>query len=315
MRCTDPRTVGFRADGKTLAWSYKDHNKQYSTFQLPCNQCLECRLEYARQWAVRCVHESMIHPEHCFITLTYADEHLGNPKLDYDDFQKFAKRLRRAFPNQTISYFVTGEYGEKNTKRKHWHAIIFNWAPRDGIPKRTTHDEHTAYSSATLDKIWGKGITEYGTVTFDSAGYCARYAAKKIVHGTGKIKDAEKHEYQPISKKSSKRAIGRGWLEKFWPDAFNHGRIVLPNGKTCSIPRYYEKWLKQHQPAAWNDYVTHTKTQKSEEVILKEEKRKKEEKEINMRRSHRHGPVISKNKVRATITKQKFEELQKHLKL
>ena len=69
------------------------------------------------------------------------------------------------------------------------------------------------------------GNTELGSVTFESAGYCARYSAKKLVHG----KDDE-HDFNPISKKSSKHAIGKTWLEKFWPDVFNHGHLVLPNG-------------------------------------------------------------------------------------
>ncbi len=95
MRCLSPRTVGFLHDGVTISWSPKYYSKEYATFQLPCSKCIECRLEYARQWAVRCVHEAKMHPENSFITLTYSDEHLTSEKLQYIDFQLFAKRLRK----------------------------------------------------------------------------------------------------------------------------------------------------------------------------------------------------------------------------
>jgi len=43
---------------------------------VPCGQCIGCRLERSRQWAVRCVHESSLYDRNCFITLTYSDEYL-----------------------------------------------------------------------------------------------------------------------------------------------------------------------------------------------------------------------------------------------
>ena len=38
--------------------------------KIPCGQCVGCRLEYSRQWAVRCCHESSLHIFNCFITQT-----------------------------------------------------------------------------------------------------------------------------------------------------------------------------------------------------------------------------------------------------
>lgn len=266
MRCTSPRTVGFQSDGKTIAWSYKQASKQYASFQLPCGQCLECRLAYARDWAVRCVHEAEMHPENSFITLTYSDEHIGDNKLDYRDFQLFMKKLRKIC-NQKISYFVTGEYGEKS-KRKHWHAIIFNWRPKDLVPLEQTHRGDQLYRSETLEKLWTFGNSSVGDVTFESAGYCARYAAKKLVHGND-----DDHDFKPISKKSSHTAIGKTWLEKFFKDIFNFGNLILPDGRPAgSIPRYYEKWLKKHQPEFWSHYVTQTKLEKSLKAAEREKR-------------------------------------------
>ena len=61
---------------------------------VPCGRCIGCRLEYSRQWAMRCVHEASLHEDNCFITLTYADDYLPPlASLRKTDFQKFMKRF------------------------------------------------------------------------------------------------------------------------------------------------------------------------------------------------------------------------------
>lgn len=310
MRCTDPRTVGFYADGKTLCWSKKKFSKEYATFQLPCGKCIDCRLEYARQWATRCIHEAQMHEKNCFITLTYSDQNLQSPKLVYEDFQKFMKKLRK-LQNEPIGMFVTGEYGEK-TKRPHWHAIIFNWAPSDGTKKYKNIQGDQVYESATLNKAWGLGISEFGSVTLRSAGYCARYAAKKLVHG----KDQD-HEYHPISKKSSKHAIGKKWIEKYWPDVFNYGRLQLPDGTTTSIPRYYEKWFRENKPQEWEKYITKTKS----DISLLAAQRSQQEHLLWTADQHRRldeGKLTfspTENQRRRLITIHNHKLLQSYLKL
>lgn len=308
MRCLYPRTVGFLADGKTISWSQKNYSKEYATFQLPCSKCIECRLEYARQWAVRCVHEASTHDENSFITLTYSDEHLKSDKLQYPDFQQFMKRLRFSHQNNQIGMFVTGEYGELK-KRPHWHALIFGWRPRDLTYKYSNERGDKIYSSESLDTLWGYGISEVGNVTFESAGYCARYAAKKLVHGNDKD-----HDFHPISKKSSKNAIGKRFLELYWQDIFNHGDVILKDGTKTSIPRYYVKWLQKHQPAAWERYIIKIR----EEKIQKAQQRSNEEKEEQARINYLRGPLkggqITRQKVRKTIIDEKFKRLTKFLK-
>lgn len=309
MRCLSPRKVSFLADGKTISWNKNKYSPEYAPFTLPCSKCIECRLEYARQWAIRCVHEAKMHPENSFITLTYDDNYLISEKLVYSDFQKFAKRLRKSI-NQKISIFVTGEYGDER-KRPHWHALIFNWRPSDLVYKYSNHRGDKIYSSTILDNLWGKGITELGDVTFESAGYCARYAAKKLIHG-----DDDKHDFHPISKKSSKNAIGKKFLETYWQDIFNYGQVVLDSGQTASIPRYYEKWLHKHHPLEWENYITQTKRRKCENAQRKSEKEQKiltttQEKRYQ-RGNIRH--VTTNSESRSVIIKQKFKRLQTHLK-
>jgi len=310
MRCTSPKTVGFKSDGKTLCWSPKNYSKEYPTFQLPCSKCISCRLEYARQWAQRCVHEASMYENNSFITLTYNDENLGDNKLNYKDFQDFMKRLRSKEPHLEISYFVTGEYGEKS-KRKHWHAIIFNWEPPDKIHQFTTDRGDRVFTSSLLDSLWGHGETKTGAVTIESAGYTARYSAKKLVHG----KD-QNHDYTPISKKSSKHAIGKRWLEKHWEDVFNHGYIINADGVKSGVPRYYEKWLKRERPGHWRHYRTKTKEELLLRLIKEEEETSKQEFDINWERLNQgKSKQITRNETRAQILKQKFDQLQQLLKL
>lgn len=315
MRCTSPRTVGFAADGKTIVWSQKQFSKQFSTFQLPCGKCIDCRLDYARQWAIRCVHEAQMYEKNCFITLTYDDAHLASPKLIYRDFQLFMKQLRK-LQNEPMGVFVTGEYGEKN-KRPHWHAIIFNWRPADAIYSHSNDRGDKCFQSETLTKTWGRGKCEFGDVTFESAGYCARYAAKKLVHG----KDGD-HDFHPISKKSSKHAIGKKWLEKFWPDVFNYGRLRLANGASSSIPRYYEKWLKENRPEDYLRYVTKVKSEKMAAAAQTTADEKCRIRDSRLLRSQKiladglfRETELTSEDQRRKITELKFKQLQDNLKL
>lgn len=312
MRCSKPLTVGFLTDGKTLAWSPKNYSKEYPTFQLPCGKCRFCRLEYARQWAVRCIHESKMHENSIFLTLTYDEQHVGDGRLNYKHFQDFMKRLREKYITDEISYFVTGEYGEQ-TKRPHWHAILFGIRPQDETYKYSSDRGDKVYRSQTLTDIWGHGETEYGEVTFESAGYVARYAAKKLNHG----KDQD-HNYHPISKKSKAPAIGARFLEKYWEDIFNYGecRIEKSGGKyiTCSIPRYYEKWLMKHNPPAWRRYVTQTKIRNIERAVIQNEKYIQEWHDENRPRNWYKGYTLTHLQRQAVILDERLKQLKTKLK-
>lgn len=351
MRCTSPRTVGFKSDGKTISWSKKSFDPQYATFELPCGKCIECRLEYARSWSIRCIHESQMYSQSSFITLTYSEENLSSDKLYYADFQLFIKRLRdsvfqkflknfgkenwkllskeekkKTFDPFRVGMFVTGEYGGKN-KRPHWHAIIFNWWPEDAVfRKKSDCGEYDIYTSKILDNLWGKNNSDevpnqVGTVTLKSAGYVARYAAKAFIHGD------EKDKYKPISKKSSHQAIGKKYLEKFWSDIFSYGYVVVTGGEKLPIPRYYIKWLQKNKPEAWKNYVTQTKERLIEKAKEKESRDLSTRADASVRRvfeseGSKRGLELCRsvlkerrNKSRNKITKSKFKQLQERLKL
>ena len=211
MACTCPLTA-WQADqpnekGKRpLIWDSRNPNCGQEV-KIPCGQCINCRLEYSRQWAMRCVHESQMHLENSFITLTYDDDsllELGNTSrnLVKKDFQDFLKRLREEIrveqPN--LRYFMCGEYGtnckickqsEKDCRlysrhqyvedlgRPHYHALLFGYDfSRDRYEWRKEGD-YMLYRSPTLEKVWTYGHSEIGELTFESAAYVARYIVKK----------------------------------------------------------------------------------------------------------------------------------------
>ena len=91
--------VGFRVDLS----SYKQLTERYgkdSILALPCGKCLPCRLNHAKEWAVRCVLESLDYESNYFLTLTYDDDHLPEDgRLHRSDVQKFLKRFRHHFGN------------------------------------------------------------------------------------------------------------------------------------------------------------------------------------------------------------------------
>lgn len=295
------------------------------------------------------MHEASLHETNSFITLTYSEEKLRSPKLQYEDFQSFVKDLRtKLFDDLTLKLFptlpraerrklwnrlpkesrdfhyskiqtavlVAGEYGDKK-KRPHWHAIVFNWCPPDPTDPMKNERGDTTYSSKTLSELWPHGISNFGAVTFESAGYVARYALKKLAHG----KDGE-HDFNPISRRSSKNAIGKKWIEKNWRDVFTTGSLIFKRGDRyikTSVPRYYEKWLKQHQPDAWIRYVTEVKPKIIDKAILQEQHSSLEERRINALRSARQGlqyrPQVSRNEAREKILDQKNKTVRGYQKL
>lgn len=309
MRCIRPLKASQR-DDHSITFSMKEAIPGLQTFQIECRKCLPCRLNQAREKAIRCYHESKMHDDNIFLTLTYNEESLESPRLIYKHFQDFMKRLRESTPNK-ITYMVTGEYGEKH-KRPHWHAIIFNYTPNDPKPKYTTELGEPVYTSQKLTDLWSYGNIEYGSVTMDSASYVARYAAKKLTHG----KDQE-HDYHPIHKTSSKKAIGRTWLEANYIHTFQNGFVVI-NGTQMKIPRYYVDWVKKHHPDIWRTYVTEVRPKiikLAEQAQTQEDIEYQLQLELQKALKGRYLRPKTKQNVKETILKSKFKRLQENLKL
>lgn len=245
---------GTSGKGKT---SQKAQNVRRE-LKLPCGQCIGCRLERGRQWAVRCMHESQMHEFSCFVTLTYDDENVPSDfSLRYSDVQKFLKRLRRA--HGKVRFFLCGEYGESNG-RPHYHALLFGVLFRDRYYWRKSSAGFNLYRSETLERLWGHGNCEIGDVSFESSAYVAGYILKKV---NGSKADAH---YQCVDsdtgeifwrvpefgRMSLKPGIGAGWFEKFGAEVYPLDRVVV-NGREQKPPKYYDKLLEESAGLAFDE--------------------------------------------------------------
>ena len=318
MRCIRPLKASFDFEGN-LTYSMMQFDKSQVGFEFPCRKCLPCRLNIGKEKAIRCVHEAKMHEHNIFLTLTYDEDHLISDRLIYSDFQNFMKSLRERVnrgvedPDERrkryIPYMVTGEYGEIN-KRPHWHAILFNYRPSDSKFKYSTELGERVFDSEFISSLWKRGNIEFGSVTYDSAGYVARYAAKKLVHG----KD-EEHDYHPIHRISQRRAIGRSWIEKYYKHTFENGFVVLPNGQTDKIPRYYIDWCKEHQPKVYEYYVSEVQPiiNKKSELTARKEEMEFLSQLKNWKPSKKYP--FSRAKVKERVLQSKFKMLQERLKL
>lgn len=219
------------------------------TLMLPCGQCVGCRLERSRQWAIRCVHEASLYEQNAFITLTYSDEHLpADRSVNHRPFQLFMKRLTKYTRKEYghgVRFYMCGEYGE-NFGRPHFHACLFGHDFEDKTLWKMERDI-PLYRSKKLEELWPYGYSTIGGVTFQSAAYVARYIMKKI---TGEAaanhyewmdpETGEFHNRKPEYTTMSRRpGIGSRWLEKYRSDVYPDDFVVI-NGKKMKPPKYYD---------------------------------------------------------------------------
>jgi hypothetical protein len=157
--------------------------------QVPCGQCIGCRLQRSREWADRCVLESLQYPpNHCWcVTLTYSDEafvrrdkhgNLLHPSkvivvrnedglvnerfnLYPRDLELFFKRLRKTFAPfgyDNIRYFVGAEYGDRG-QRPHFHLLLFNISfPDLRVSDRCYSENGEIFESDLLTRVWSDNM-------------------------------------------------------------------------------------------------------------------------------------------------------------
>lgn len=282
MTCYHPLT-GYRSEnlnpsGKRGIVFDRSKSSNGIPVPLPCGQCYGCRLEYSRQWAVRCVHESKQYVDNCFITLTYDDEHLPwDHSLNKRHFQLFMKKLRKEHGTKKIRFYHSGEYGEPTPEndfiaRPHYHALIFNHHFNDR-EIFTEKEGICLYTSDDLDRIWSMGFTTVGDLTFESAAYTARYVMKKINNSkannaedpfyehyrrtdytTGEIIDIEP-EYATMSRGGSgigQGGIGKTWFDKYRSDCYPSDSISV-RGTIQKPPKYYDYLVELDQDGGLNE--------------------------------------------------------------
>lgn len=206
-----------------------------------CGKCRACRVNYTSMWKLRLLYELDNFSDSMFVTLTFNEETLakhGNT-LNKKDVQNFIKRVRRYMAynrdERKIKYYFVGEYGS-NTKRAHYHGIIFGLSPYDDKDRSYISDAWPFCDSWQFDKSRGKK-SAIGSVTPDSIAYVTGYVQKKL---SGPLAEKEYGDkVRPFSLCSQGLGLG---LAKKQADMLSKGYTYM-NGKRVGVPRYFRDKL------------------------------------------------------------------------
>lgn len=263
---------------------YPNFDSDEDFVRIPCGQCIGCRLEYSRQWAIRCVLEAKQYPDNTcwFVTLTYDEEHcLFNSfacdtdtgevlyptrSLVPDDLTKFLKDLRRYYKyhydHDNIRFFASGEYGSKNM-RPHFHLILFNCPIPDlkpfGYQKRS---DFTYYESDIFTKVWKKGLVCVGELSFDSCAYVAKYMLKKHKGRDAKLHYEQHGLYPEFSRMSREPGIARDFYDKNKDKIYKYDSLGISVGKQSYVPKppaYFDRLFAFEEPELIEDIKKHRK--------------------------------------------------------
>lgn len=260
---------------------------------IPCGQCIGCRMDYARQWANRLLLELQDYdPSQCFfVTLTYSDdsikEHCLRGFSDPDtgelkgyslslckrDLQLFMKRLRKAVEPSKIRFFAVGEYGGQ-TFRPHYHLILFGLP----LPSGDLHFYKKSplgydyMNSDLIARCWPFGWNVVAPVTWESCCYTARYMLKKQKGNNAHVYDDFSLE-APFAVCSRKPGIAHAYFKRCG-DFSKVSRIVVGTdrgSKQFSPPRYLERLFADAHPqeAKERQRIRRLSALNREKIILK----------------------------------------------
>ena len=226
--CLYPRTIITRP---------KDGDAQ--TVQVSCGKCLQCLQQKSIEWAYRIMDECKNFCDNAFLTLTYNNDNLPEDcSVSRREVQLFMKRLRKQLKVQ-VRFFACGEYGRR-FGRPHYHLIIFGWFP-DDIVFLKTEGKDILYRSPFLEKIWTKGFSSVGKVTYDTALYCAKYMNKFQFDEFKNKTKLGSPVCPPFIQMSNRPGIGYNsvYSSDLVSDRIYHA------GRGSKIPRYYLKVMER----------------------------------------------------------------------
>ncbi|UPW41085.1 replication initiator protein [Sigmofec virus UA08Rod_5594] len=222
---------------------------------VPCGQCIGCRVDYARQWAARCMLEMQYHDETWFVTLTYDPEHVPHSQVPgcesiltcrTRDVQLWLKRLRKS--GQIIRYFGASDYGAQ-TLRPHYHFILFGLQVLDLEPYEQADIHYKYWSSPSMTALWGLGDVILAPANYSTCLYTSKYICSKR-----KGQDADLYDSYgmdpPRSYMSRRPGIGYQYYVDH-PDLLDYSYISVPSterGVRLYPPRYFRQLSKLADP-------------------------------------------------------------------
>lgn len=292
---------------------------------IPCGQCIGCRLDYSKEWANRCMKEAEMYEYNYSITLTYDDENLPkstriidtetgeaipnyNVTLKPEDVTLFMKRLRKRWDkhhkHQGIRLFYCGEYGEENG-RPHYHLILFNMPIYDLKYLRRSQSGKNLWFSNEIDKLWDKGLTSVGECNWETVAYAARYVTKKIKGPGAKEEYFNRAQVPEFVRMSRMPGIGREWYEQHKTEMYETDEMFVYRKDgvlTLKPSKYYDKLYDLEQPeliakikekrkeyAVMQRQIALSHTSMNEEEYLEMQKRTMQNKAKALKRLYENG--------------------------
>lgn len=243
--------------------------EQYT--EVPCGTCVGCRMQYAENWAMRCVLEARQWKHNNVLTLTYDPEHLplskgidfktgevkDVPTLKPKDVQLFFKRFRKQYAQKygqdNIRFFDCGEYGDKNG-RPHYHVILYNCNIPDKTFFKYNQNGYKLYRSKEITKIWGMGSVEINDLSYEMCAYIARYVLKKQKGHTAKETYLERGQVPEFTNMSRKPGIAYKYFEQKKETIYATQEIFIQTQKTLKKykpPRYFDNLLQAEDEEAF----------------------------------------------------------------
>lgn len=264
----------FPVDYKVFRCKDDAFGYDYKQITVPCQNCIGCRLDKAKSWALRNYHEASMSSKACFITLTFGDgatidnvfrlrefSHLSRSQkfaaarkrcntLVRGDFSRFIKRLRSRL--QKGFYYVDSVTKEKKfyiqTEGLRYYACgeygELNERPHYhaliynfDFPDKvyfSSENGNVFWTSDILSKAWGYGFVYVSDFTINTANYVSRYVTKKI---NGQLKNEWYQGKEPEYQVCSNRpGIGRVWFEKYKDDVYPDDKVLYPTKSGKKIP-------------------------------------------------------------------------------
>lgn len=243
--------------GRDLRHQYyrRSDGKPLNVFPVRCGRCLLCRQSRGFEVGIRARCEAACYgaADSCFITLTVSDENMSRvfpgEVLRHEPWQLFAKRLRKRIG--PFRFLMCGEYGD-NTKRPHYHAIIFghdfystdvvSFTDRcfqpgklviKSLARHRNERNFTRHSIDVLRDAWSLdgvpiGHVKCGRLNENRIMYVAGYVLKPGIDDDMDIHDSVVLEHftgfrsRNYVKWSRCPGLGGNWLDKFHESVYRY---------------------------------------------------------------------------------------------
>lgn len=199
--------------------------KNGSYVAVPCGCCLACRIKKRDEWVHRLECESSGRPS-LFVTLTYSDQFMIEPSLNYKHLQTYIASLRHAFKcsgRPKFRYYAVGEYGDKNFRR-HFHILLIG---------------ADMSCSNILSALWPCGRVDVRPSCPERVKYCLKYITK---FSTPRFKEFCKSSSIASPRALMSKGIGKDWLFKHLDYLIEHP-YYYRKGRKYPLPKYYTSFL------------------------------------------------------------------------